>query len=254
MTTSALPPERDGLFRLVRFGVPVLLASACMALALSDSALRGWSILGGVALVAEAAPSLKRGQAYLRSRGGLLRHEGLWARGFRPLFRALGLEEAWVLSFCAWNNRRIREVFETAPARKALVLLPHCIQMAACKAPVIQDLEACYACGKCPVEDVLEASLARRWDVHLSNRSHKAYRRAMEATPDLIVAVSCTDRLLKGLLKVPEIPAFLIPLNLPHGMCVDTTFRVEHLLAAMEHLVHPKPSVKVVPLEKPGVA
>jgi hypothetical protein len=56
--------------------------------------------------------------------------------------------------------------------------------------------------------------------------------------------------LLKGLIKLPEVPVYAIPLQLPHGMCVDTTFSVPHLQAVMEALVKPKPDAegKVTPL------
>ena len=69
------------------------------------------------------------------------------------------------------------------------------------------------------------------------------------------MAVSCTDRLLKGLTKLPEIPSYVIPLTLPHGMCVDTEFSMPHLLAAMEALVEPRrPSGEIQTLQREGIA
>ena len=95
----------------------------------------------------------------------------------------------------------------------------------------------------------MNAAIAGRWEGLITNRSHKAYREAREYRPDLIVAVSCTDRLLKGLIKLPETPSYIIPLSLPHGMCVDTDFSVRHLMAAMETLVQPIAApAKVQPL------
>ena len=88
----------------------------------------------------------------------------------------------------------------------------------------------------------------------ITNRSHKAYLEARAFQPDLIVAVSCSDRLLKGLTKLPEVPSYVIPLELPHGMCVDTTFSVPHLMTAMELLVEPKSEDRVVPLQREGIA
>lgn len=253
MESLALSPPQDTLFRLIRQGLPMVGAVALLLAIPLQSNLAGWFILGAVALLADLLPTFRTGASFLRSRPFLMRWDGLWVRAFRPLMRTLGLEERWILAFCHWNNRRIAQAFRNSRARRGLVLLPHCIQMAACKAEVISDLSACYECGKCPVEDVLEASLVRRWDVRLSNRSHKAYREAREAMPELIVAVSCTDRLLKGLLKLPEIPSYVIPLQLPHGMCVDTTFDPRHLVAAMEALVEPRPH-PVTPLARPESA
>jgi hypothetical protein len=137
----------------------------------------------------------------------------------------------------------VREAFAGRPAKRALILLPHCIQMSRCKAGILDDLQACYDCGLCPVGDYMNAALLNRWEGRITNRSHKAYREAREYRPDLLVAVSCTDRLLKGLTKMPEIPCYVIPLALPHAMCVDTDFSVPHLFAAMETLVQPLPQV-----------
>jgi hypothetical protein len=140
---------------------------------------------------------------------------------------------------------------------RALVLLPHCIQLARCKADVLTDLGKCYECGLCSVGDLLPLQLQRGWDTRITNRSHKAYREARDYRPDLIVAVSCSDRLLKGLTRLPEVPSYVLPLELNHGMCVDTTFSVPHLLAAMELLVEPKARTgdeRVVPLQREGIA
>jgi hypothetical protein len=212
-------------------------------------------MLVGVAALAAAWPSFLRGKAYLRSRTAIMRQDTLWANAFRPLARRLGLEDLWILSFCGHNNRRVREAFGTRRARRTLILLPHCIQMARCKAGILDDLQACYDCGLCPVGDYMNAALLNRWEGRIFNRSHKAYREAREFRPDLIVAVSCADRLLKGLTKMPEIPSYVIPLTLPHGMCVDTDFNVPHLFAAMEALVEPRrPSGEVQPLRREGIA
>jgi hypothetical protein len=264
---SPLPPENCRLFLLVRRGVPLLGALLLVVLAALSPAGRGWFLLGAVALLAEVGPTFKRGKAYLAARTPILRWDGLWARALRPLARWSRLEEAWILSFCAWNNRRVREVFQERKARRALVLLPHCIQMARCKADVLQDLGKCYECGLCSVGELLPLQVQRGWESRITNRSHKAYREARDYRPDLMVAVSCADRLLKGLTKLPEVPSYVIPLELPHGMCVDTGFSVAHLLTAMDCLVEPRDRAagtdagsapaaedRIVPLHREGIA
>lgn len=200
---------------------------------------RGWYLLISMACITEAWPTFRNGADYLRSRHSSIRWDSYWVKAFRPLARWLGREEAWILSFCAWNNRKVRIAFEHRRARKSLVLLPHCIQASNCKAEIVQDLGQCYRCGRCPAGDLLADSLAGKWNCRISNRSHKAYREAREFKPDLIVAVSCADRLLKGLIRLPEVPCYVIPLQLPHGMCVDTTFSVPHLETVMALLVEP---------------
>lgn len=250
-----LPEESGFLFLLVRRGLPVALAFAAFLAAAMHSVGRGWWMLAGVGALAAAWPSFMGGEAFLRNRTAIMRQDSLWANAFRPLMTWLGCEEAWILSFCGHNNRRVRESFAARRARRALILLPHCIQMARCKAGILDDLQACYDCGLCPVGDYMNAALLNRWEGRITNRSHKAYREAREYRPDLIVAVSCTDRLLKGLTKLPEIPSYVIPLALPHGMCVDTDFSVPHLTAAMEALVEPRrPAGEIQPLRTEGIA
>lgn len=244
-----LPRERYGAFLAVRRGLPLLVSLGAFLAAILHLEGRGWWMLAVVAGLAAAWPTFLQGPAYLRNRPAIMRWDGLWAMGVRPLARWLGHEEAWILSFCAWHNHRVREAFRDRKARRALVLLPHCIQLARCKAGILEDLQACYDCGKCAVGDYMNAAIAGRWEGRITNRSHKAYREAREYRPDLIVAVSCSDRLLKGLVKLPETPSYVIPLALPHGMCVDTDFSVPHLMAAMEALVQPiQPPAKVQPL------
>ena len=252
---GSLPEDRGALFLWVRRGVPLTVAVIAFAGAAFHTASRGWWLLAGVGALAAAWPSFLRRDAFLRNQAAVMRQDSLWTLALRPLARWLGHEEDWILSFCGHNNQRVREAFGGRRAKRALILLPHCIQMARCKAGILDDLEACYDCGLCPVGDYMNAVLLNRWEGRITNRSHKAYREAREYRPDLVVAVSCSDRLLKGLTKMPEIPCYVIPLSLPHGMCVDTDFSMPHLLAAMEALVEPRrPSGDVQTLRREGIA
>lgn len=251
---AALPPERYLAFLLVRRGVPLAAMAACLGAALAVPAWRGWWILGAAAWFGAAWPTFKRGASYLAARPAILRVDAFVAGLLRPLARLAGREDAWILSFCGWNNHRVREVFAARPARRALVLLPHCIQLARCRADIQADLQTCYDCGLCPAGDLLHAVLERGWESRISNRSSKAYREARAYAPDLIVAVACTDRLLKGLARLPEVPSFVLPLDLPHGMCVDTEFRFPALLAAMGALVEPRRPAGILDLDRTGVA
>ncbi|BDU76828.1 DUF116 domain-containing protein [Mesoterricola sediminis] len=261
MGPSAPSSGNRRLFIAVRRGVPLGLAALLLIFSLlepvSTRSFQGWMVLGAALLFGEAWPTFKRGRTYLKARPAIVRWDGGWVYALRPLFRRLGLEEAWILGFCDWNNLKVAEAFRERKARKALVLLPHCIQMARCKADVVTDLSTCYACGLCAVGDLLPLRLQQGWDVRLSNRSHKAYRDARAFGPDLIVAVSCSDRLLKGIVKLPEVPCYVIPLALPHGMCVDTSFSVPDLMTAMAGLVEPRTAPdggRVLPLRQEGIA
>lgn len=228
-----LPFERAWPFLWVRRGLPLTLGCLALGMALVSQAFRGWYLLGAVAFFAEVAPTFLNPRQSLKHRRTLLKRDGLWVKSLLPLMRIFHVEEGWVLAFCAWNNRKVAAHFSLHPSKRALLLLPHCIQIASCKLDVISDLSTCKQCGRCSVGDCVESGFSSGWEMCLSNRSHKAYREARAFQPELVVAVSCWSRLLKGLLKLPEVPCYVIPLQLPHGMCVDTQFNVSHLRAAM---------------------
>lgn len=240
MTTPLqLPRERTWPFLMVRRGIPLFLGSLALGMALLHPGFRGWCLLGAVAFFAEVAPSFFSPRQSLKHRRALMRRDGLWVKALSPLMRMFKAEEAWVLAFCAWNNRKVAAHFKLHPSKRALLLLPHCVQIASCKWDVISDLSTCKQCGRCSLGDCVEAGVDHGWEMCLSNRSHKAYRDARAFQPELVVAVSCWSRLLKGLLRLPEVPCYVIPLQLPHGMCVDTQFTVAHLRAAMALLTQP---------------
>lgn len=250
-----LPVASGALFLAVRRGFPISIGVLCLAFAAFHAPGRGWWLLGSAVAMALLWPSLLKGQSWARNRVSIARQDALWANAFRPLARLLGWEDAWILGFCAHNNQRVLQAFSHQRAQRVLILLPHCIQMARCKAGILDDLQSCYDCGLCPVGDYLQGVLQAGWEGRISNRSHKAYREAREYRPDLIVAVSCLDRLLKGLTRLPEIPSFVIPLSLPHGMCVDTQFSTPLLFTAMETLVEPRrPSGDIQALHREGIA
>lgn len=238
------------MFLAMRRGMPICLAFLGFLCAGLFRSYRGWWLLLSVACIVEVAQSFRRGAAYLKHMAAIVHRDGLWVKAVRPLARAFGCEEAWLRSFLAWNNRRVEEAFAGGLAQRALILLPHCVQLASCRLEVTEELGRCHQCGRCPLGDVLESSMAEAWEVRIFNRSHKAARFAKEYQPDLMVAVSCTDRLLKGILKLPDKPCFAIPLDLCHGMCVDTAFDTALLDEAMARLVRPRSeaSRKVQPL------
>lgn len=156
--------------------------------------------------------------------------------------KALKLEEMWVDAYRNWNNAFVLKLFAHNKASKSIVLLPHCIQWSSCDAPILDDVMSCYNCGKCSIEDLISSKIINKWDAHITNRSYKAYQATKASKPDLIVAVSCNDRLIKGIRKLPDYPAYLIPLSLPYGMCVDADFSMVELEDSLRLLAQPKKS------------
>jgi len=193
----------------------------------------GWALLAAVALAAEVGATFNIGGIYLVRRQMIVRWDGYWLQALRPLFKSTNMEESWLRSFCAWNNKRVSGAFSTKKVGKVVLLLPHCIQLVGCSADIAENIQACSMCGKCIVDSIAKAASKYNWDVRVSPRSHIAYTEARKSSPDLIIAIACSDRLVKGLIKLYKIPSYTIPLELPHGMCVNTTFDFQRLSQVM---------------------
>ena len=229
------PSGHPALFLAVRYGIPSLLALLCLTGAVLAHRAQGWWLLLAVVCLAEISATVRSGNQEAR-----MRWCGRWVQGCRPIARWLGLEEAWMRAFIAWNNRGIEKHFRQEKARRALLLLPHCSQLTRCKVKITEAIENCPRCGQCPLGEAWPVAATNACETQVFNRSHKAARYARAYKPDLIIAISCTDRLIKGVRKLPDIPCYGIPLELPHGMCVDTTFSTECLLDAVRCMIHPK--------------
>ena len=240
-------------FLFFRRGIPLLGIALSVTAIFVYPGLVGWALIAIVAILADLQSTFNTGNLYLAKRKIIVRWDGYWLQILRPLFRFLNLEERWLLSFCAWNNRRVSNVFRTKRANNAVVLLPHCLQLVGCRAQVVENLHSCFGCGKCTIKNVADAVQMYRWDVRVAPRSRAAYIEARKSNPDMVIAAACPDRAVKGLIKLSETPSYAIPLGLPHGMCVDTTFDFQHLQLAMNALVEPSPSSVIQLLRVNGV-
>jgi len=235
------------LFMIFRRGIPLSGVALSLVAIWFHPVCLGWALIVAAALILETWTTFSTGGLSLSKRWSTVRWDGYLLRVLRPLFRLLKLEERWLLSFCAWNNQRVSRAFRTKRANKAIVLLPRCVQLSKCKASVVENIQSCFRCGKCVVEDAAQAALKYNWDVKIASRSHLAYLEARKSQPDIIIAIACSDRLVKGLLKLPEIPSYTIPLELPRGMCVDATFDFQYLSQAMSALAEPRPVSNIQP-------
>ena len=225
------------MFLLVRRGVPTVCILLLLMLIILEPSWQIWHFIGIIALLIEIKLTFMKGSTYLKNRSILLNWDKIWVSILRPIIRYTRVEEDWLLSFCNWNNYRIQQAFQFQRAKRVLLLLPHCIQMVQCSANILHDLNKCYNCGLCNISSLVPLQGKYNLKSCINNRSHKTYKYARQYKPDLIIAIGCLDRLFKGLVRLSEIPSYVIPLNLNHGMCVNTSFNIDHLVTAIDTLV-----------------
>jgi hypothetical protein len=229
--------EKYTVFLLVRLGIPIVGILLFLTLATTKKTGQGWYIIGVLILLAEIRPTFRRGKHYLHSRRIIVRQDALWTNILRPVTRCIGLEDAWILSFCQWNNHRVHQAFHNNKATRALLLLPHCVQNIHCNADIIKELSQCHKCGLCAIGKILSLQTESACKIRIANRSYKAYKEVQKYQPDLIIAISCLDRSFKGLTNLSLTPSYVIPLKLNHGMCINTQFSTAELVKVIETLV-----------------
>jgi hypothetical protein len=229
----------------------LLLAGGGRALA---GTLPGWGLVGVGLLLSLAA------LVYL---GGLLlpfsrRQPRLWMRTWaffvdrivlRVLLRTAGLigdkTDPLLRAFVQANNAAVRALYARRKPKDVLVLLPHCVVWNRCPKKVVKDLARCTECDLCQIEGILGIAERAKLPVRIAIRSADAYAEARGRGPDLTLAVACDDRLVKGITRVPEIPAFGLPLHLPIlDACYNNLVDVPGLQEAIAYFL---PDVELAP-------
>ena len=143
----------------------------------------------------------------------------------RTLLRAVGLvgdkTDPLLRLFVQANNASVRALYRHHKPKKLVILLPHCVVWTRCPKKVVKDLASCTECDLCQMEEILGVADRASLPVAIAIRSDEAYAQARGMGPELTVAVACDDRLVKGITRVPELPAFALPLHLPEEACHD---------------------------------
>ncbi|MFQ5670317.1 MAG: DUF116 domain-containing protein [Acidobacteriota bacterium] len=242
-----------GAYHWVRVGGSLLLAGAGLAglffIFFSRPSGFGCAILGGAAgALALAAAAYLTGILLPFSRWA----PRLWIRSYamlcdrvflRILLRAVRIvgdkTDPVLRSYVRANNAAVRSLYRRRKPENILILLPHCVVYSRCPKKVVKDLSRCTDCDLCQMEGILGLSDRSRLPTGIAVRSAEAYSQARALGPDLTLAVACDDRLVKGITRVPELPAFALPLHLPEESCHDNLVDMGGLREAMSYFLGP---------------
>lgn len=143
-------------------------------------------------------------------------------------------------SFIALNNQLVRAKKLRVPPEKALILLPHCIQMFDCAIKITGDVGKCVRCGQCNISDL--AALAEQYhiDIAVATGGTLARKIIVEKRPRFILAVACERDLTSGIRDAYPLPVIGILNHRPHGPCFNTSIIIEEVREALqEHILVP---------------
>jgi hypothetical protein len=125
-------------------------------------------------------------------------------------------------SFIALNNQLVAAKKLRIPAGKALILLPHCIQLFDCAIKITGDVDKCVRCGQCDISGLAELARGRGIDIAVATGGTLARKIIVEKRPGIIIAVACERDLTSGIRDAYPLPVIGILNRRPHGPCFNT--------------------------------
>ncbi len=193
-------------------------------------------IVGGLTLLIFTLLSGKDLFFSQRLRGVVIRY---LFPGIISLGRLAGIDrDTLQQSFIALNNQLVRAKKLRVTPDRALILLPHCIQLFDCPIKITGDVNKCIRCGKCDIKDLAELARDRHIDIAVATGGTLARKIIVEKRPRFILAVACERDLTSGIRDAYPLPVIGVLNRRPHGPCFNTNVVLTEVLRALdEHVI-----------------
>jgi hypothetical protein len=136
--------------------------------------------------------------------------------------------------FIHLNNRLVRSRNPRVPAGKAMILLPHCLQLFDCAIKVTGDVEKCARCGRCDIGDLAALAKERGVTLAVATGGTLARKLLMEKRPRLVIAVACERDLTSGIRDAYPLPVIGVFNTRPEGPCFNTRIDIEAVRHALD--------------------
>ena len=112
---------------------------------------------------------------------------------------------------------------------RALILLPHCLQLASCPHKITFDLNNCKRCGACVITEFMALSEEIDIDIFVATGGTAARKVIRQTRPEFVIAVACERDLLSGIEETLSIPVIGIINERPNGDCYNTTVDISQI-------------------------
>ena len=121
-------------------------------------------------------------------------------------------------------------------ADEILVLMPSCLQAAACKQNVVGDLANCKRCEVCKIGVLLNVCDRYGVEVAIAKGGRVAVERARQAHIKAVIAVACEKELRSGIFACLPKAVVAVMNTRPNGPCNETDVDVGEVERAIEWL------------------
>ena len=125
-------------------------------------------------------------------------------------------------SFVAVSNLIFMKSGIKVPAKRLLVLSPHCLQLSSCPHKITRDPNNCKRCGGCNVGDLMKLADEMGFTFFVATGGTLARQVVKKSRPQAVLAIACERDLMSGIQDVYPLPAVGVLNIRPNGPCYNT--------------------------------
>lgn len=140
-------------------------------------------------------------------------------------------------SFIAVSNLIFIKSRIKVPAKKLLVLSPHCLQLATCPHKITRDPNNCKRCGKCNIGDLMKLSEEMGFVFFVATGGTLARQVVIENRPQAVLAIACERDLMSGIQDVYPLPAVGVLNIRPNGPCYNTRVDMDEVKKTLSQII-----------------
>ncbi len=140
-------------------------------------------------------------------------------------------------SFIAVSNLIFMKSKIKVPAKKLLVLVPHCLQLAGCPHKITRDPNNCKRCGGCNIGDLMKLSEELGFVFFVATGGTLARQVVIKNRPQAVLAIACERDLMSGIQDVFPLPAVGVLNMRPNGPCYNTRVDIEEVKRTLAQII-----------------
>ena len=140
-------------------------------------------------------------------------------------------------SFVAVSNLIFMKSGIKVPAKKLLVLSPHCLQLSTCPHKITRDPHNCKRCGGCNIGDLMNLADELGFTFFVATGGTLARQVVKNMRPQAVMAIACERDLVSGIQDVYPLPAVGVLNIRPNGPCNNTKVDMEQVRRVLAELI-----------------
>ena len=140
-------------------------------------------------------------------------------------------------SFVAVSNLIFMKSGIKVPAKKLLVLSPHCLQLSTCPHKITRDPNNCKRCGGGNVGDLMKLADELGFTFFVATGGTLARQVVEKNRPQAVLAIACERDLMSGIQDVYPLPAVGVLNIRPNGPCYNTRVDMDEVRRVLAQII-----------------